>query len=1664
MYMKSLLLFLLLVWKVTNLQAQIFEDDFSDGDFTTNPTWSGADSNFVITEIEGNRLLRLNDDEASMSYLSTPNSETVGYWEFFVQIDGTAPSGSNKAEVILMSDLADLSAAFNGYGIRIGETSDDFFRLIRYESGAEVAVILTDSTLFESGGAYRIRVDRSTEGIWMISVAEGYNGSFNEQEETVQDDTFTTSSFLGIRVNYTSSRVDDFYFDFKIDQPEVVIEPILVEILTVNTESELDLGFSREINFNSFEASDFLLNDNLNPNTLTELSADQIRLSFAEAFPGGENELFISGIRSANNDTVLTDTTLTFFRFQDVENGDVLINEFLKDPPPGSGLPEYIEIVNRSEKVLNLQDWQVGDNSSLTTISDSNFVLLPDTFLVLSTDPEALNSTFGNIFMLEVSLPALNNTTDQIRLYDASGDLVDSLEYTPDWAGVDIALERRSLEVSSTKKANWGDSPGNFGGTPGKENEIELDTTSPDLASFEILNDSTFQLIFTEEINSGPASNPDNYGIAVPVSASRQSVSGENDFLKATFFEPDTVILEFKQSIYSGSNPNQLTIENQEDVFGNVTVFIQRSYELIPTNEPLPGDVVINEIMYDPPTDFSEFVEIYVPGNKAFNLKNWTISDNSGNEVIITSETFFIKNDEFDPFSSERVPNPFVILVPDETIQKNSEQRILVGAQFPSLNNSSDAIVLKDPNGVVIDSLTYFSSWGGNHVSLERRSSELPSTLQENWGDHPTDALASPAAANALGLDEEAPTLLSFEILSDRTIELIFDEQLQDSSASKHLNFGLTNPLSASPVLIRPTEVEFAEPYTIRLSFEDPFFENNLLEIFNQTDFFGNRNDRIAIEFEYVITSDVQEGEVRITEFAYDAPEGFSEFVEIYNPTEKNFDLQGWTFNDNSGNRKRIANNQFFLKAGEYAVLAPDSTIYESFGGIKLLDVPGFPALNNSFDNLVLRNANGLLMDSLTYSNDWGGEEVSLERRSVDFSGIYEENWGDSPALNLGTPGSNNEIEADTDPPMVVGASFLSNTQIQLIFDERLFGESASNPENYYFEAGANPMIAEHKADTVLLSYENPFEDGYSLDIQLRNLTDLFGNIQNEQVVRLTYVDLEQAEPLSVVFNEILYRRTDAVSPEFVELYNPTASNFDLSGWIFSDAGSSVLLPSATILRAGEYLVLTDKEEFAQSLDNGIYLSGFPSLNDDGDELVLKNEAGITIDSLFYRSEWGGDAPGVSLERKDPDAASFDASNWASSTSELGFTAGSQSSVFELDVSPPEVLFSSITDQRLFIAFSEVVRITAETEIEIQGLGADALILPETINDTLSVHVETSAIVTKLNEAPASITILNVQDIKGNKTSETSTLIAFPAQRGDVIVNEILYNPLADNEDNLPDQTEYVELYNRSSQAVSLEGISLHDAPDENLEVRALIPVSTRYHWIAPDSYHLLFAEDEARSFQESRLANYFGLETVADYEVTRFDRSSLSLASSGDAIFLSDKEGNTIDSVFYDESWQNPNLIDTRGLALERINPEYEGDPASNWSSSTHVSGGTPLMQNSIYQEAGNVPQTMGISFTPNPFSPDDDGFEDHLFINYQLDAADYLLRIRIFDRYGREVRELVNNYSAGFEGSILWDGLSEDRTKNRVGVYIVLFEAYNSAAGKDQTFKETVVLARKF
>jgi len=319
--------------------------------------------------------------------------------------------------------------------------------------------------------------------------------------------------------------------------------------------------------------------------------------------------------------------------------------------------------------------------------------------------------------------------------------------------------------------------------------------------------------------------------------------------------------------------------------------------------------------------------------------------------------------------------------------------------------------------------------------------------------------------------------------------------------------------------------------------------------------------------------------------------------------------------------------------------------------------------------------------------------------------------------------------------------------------------------------------------------------------------------------------------------------------------------------------------------------------------------------------------------------------------------------------------------------------------------------------------------------------------------------IQNLSDFIGN-TANDQISIALPPRQGDIIVNEIMFDPNADGNDGKPDQSEYIEIYNRSNRAVSLEGLSMHGTPDEHGKVDYLYPVTSRSKWLLPADYALLYPETTI-PFKQSRINRYFDVPDSTT--LFRFNRSSLGLSSKSDAIYLSDRTGKTLDSVYYRASWHNPNLLDTKGIALERISPNGASDDPDNWSSSANDKGGTPGAPNSIQQVPDSNDTQAGIQLEPNPFSPDGDGHEDRLFIHYKMDQPDYQLRVRIFDRYGRMIRHLADNKTAGLEGNIIWDGLNDDRHRNRMGIYIILFEAFNSAKGKKLTYKRTVVLAHK-
>jgi len=902
--------------------------------------------------------------------------------------------------------------------------------------------------------------------------------------------------------------------------------------------------------------------------------------------------------------------------------------------------------------------------------------------------------------------------------------------------------------------------------------------------------------------------------------------------------------------------------------------------------------------------------------------------------------------------------------------------------------------------------------------------------------------------------------------VSNRVIEISFTDEIVSTSAADYLLNGEVSPATLT----------ITAPDRVALEFADPIPSGPLHILISSVESISGWVIPNQTEVELYMYDDYADGDVVINEFMYRAPDHFRtpendrpQYVELFNRSTKHLNLKEWILKRSIDTEYRVSESDLLLKPVSYLVLTNDAPLFEEiYGERNFVELPGFPRFligAASSDQVRIYTGEGVLADSLQYTvSEWGGANIALERRSVDAPAYYPENWGESPSDLLGTPGLENEVQPDSDPPELLNIEFLSGQGFQLGFNKRLDAETATNRENYSIHPALPVSLVMIQNNRVTLILDGDLIDGQIYEISVENVADIFGNTVEPVSRSIHYFELSDAEPNDLVINEILYRRAQAGEPEFVEIYNRTENNIDMSGWVFSDASGSAVLPPGTVIRAHDYLVLTDSNTFAVQDERIVFLPNWPGLNNNGDAVVIRNEKGIVIDSLFYEPGWGDPVAGVSLERSDPGALSIDPANWLPCTAESGATPLAENSRFEIDDAPPEIVFANLFHpDSIEVVFSEFVKplqngvvktrfIVEGTEVQINHLDIPAgnrIVLPA---HGVEMGVE------------ATLIVENVSDFQGNIADVIHRPVAQPIGPGVLVFNEIMFNPLADDRDGIPNQSEYLELYNRTRHAVSLEGLFLHDEPDENGGITRMDPVTTKYRWVRAGGYVLIYPEPAPVPLRASRTGIFFKTDPVMDSTALRMNRSTLSLTNSGRQVYLADSTGGTIDAVDYHPDWHNPNLISTVGIALERISSDLETNNSSNWGSSTATAGGTPGKVNTLHQQPGTTPEVSGITLEPNPFSPDDDGFEDNLFINYTLDEPDYLLRVRVFDRYGRRVRTLADGLNAGLSGSIIWDGRTDMGQRNRIGIYIVYVEAYNSSNGKRRTFRETAVLARQF
>jgi hypothetical protein len=163
----------------------------------------------------------------------------------------------------------------------------------------------------------------------------------------------------------------------------------------------------------------------------------------------------------------------------------VVINEILFNPKPGG--TDYVEIYNRSKKIIDLKQIYIANRnntgviSSIKQLSSESDLFFPQDYMVITEDPSIIKRDFitmnTDAFVTVPSMPSFNDDKGDVIILNAQGNITDELLYDEKWHfklidnNEGIALERIDYNAATQQSDNWHSAAGSVGyGTPTYKN------------------------------------------------------------------------------------------------------------------------------------------------------------------------------------------------------------------------------------------------------------------------------------------------------------------------------------------------------------------------------------------------------------------------------------------------------------------------------------------------------------------------------------------------------------------------------------------------------------------------------------------------------------------------------------------------------------------------------------------------------------------------------------------------------------------------------------------------------------------------------------------------------------------------------------------------------------------------------------------------------------------------------------------------------------------------------------------------------------------------------------------------------------------------------------------------------------------------------------------
>jgi len=510
--------------------------------------------------------------------------------------------------------------------------------------------------------------------------------------------------------------------------------------LTVVSANQVDVLFTKVVEKNSAETeANYLLDNSLGNPSMASLDTENkqlVHLEFLNSFPSKQVvNLSINNVNDLNGNAV-TPANLSFTYYH-VEVFDVVINEILADPEPAVGLPahEFVELYNTTDYEINLQNWIFKESDNREVFPA---VVIPaHGYLILcNSDAQEGYEAYGQVAAI-LNRSTLSKGGEQLQLISNEGDIISRVHFSDDWFSSSYKTDGGwSLEqIDPTNPCggaeNWTESNDVKGGTPGAQNQAfanNPDELLPALSQISITDKFSIVLHFNKLLNLQTLSNTSAYvasnGLGTPILA--QPLQSENydkvELVFGTRFDDAQIYTLTIGSHLRDCADQQLDKNTADFAFPQEIAY---------------NDVVINELLFNPYSGGSDFVELYNRSQKVISLDSLLLGNR--NEAHEIDNLIPLSNEGFLLF-----PETYLLVTEDMQAVENqyyikNNSAFFEVKELPSYPDERGSVVLSNQYKKIIDDLDYsedmqfqlLNDFSG--VSLERIDPEQASNKKSNW-------------------------------------------------------------------------------------------------------------------------------------------------------------------------------------------------------------------------------------------------------------------------------------------------------------------------------------------------------------------------------------------------------------------------------------------------------------------------------------------------------------------------------------------------------------------------------------------------------------------------------------------------------------------------------------------------------------------------------------------------------------------------------------------------------------------------------------------------------------------------------------------------------------------------------------------------------------------